>query len=99
MSEQHIFLVGPMGAGKTTIGRQLADFLLNRPFIDVDNEIEARTGADIQWIFDMEGEEGFRDRETKVSPGHLIDTSTPPVSYCHGRRYYSASVKTASRIQ
>jgi shikimate kinase len=65
MSEQHIFLVGPMGAGKSTIGRQLATFL-NRPFFDIDNEIEARTGADIQWIFDMEGEEGFRCRETRV---------------------------------
>lgn len=73
MSEQHIFLVGPMGAGKTTIGRQLADFLC-RPFVDVDNEIEARTGADIQWIFDMEGEEGFRNRESKVLKG-LIETS------------------------
>ncbi|MGX4676111.1 shikimate kinase AroK [SAR92 clade bacterium H246] len=65
MSEQHIFLVGPMGAGKSTIGRQLASFL-NRPFFDIDNEIESRTGADIQWIFDMEGEAGFRARETKV---------------------------------
>ena len=65
MSEQHIFLVGPMGAGKSTIGKHLAAFL-NRPFFDIDNEIESRTGADIQWIFDMEGEEGFRARETKV---------------------------------
>ena len=65
MSEQHIFLVGAMGAGKSTIGRHLAAFL-NRPFFDIDNEIEARTGADIQWIFDMEGEEGFRARETKA---------------------------------
>ncbi|MGB1808316.1 MAG: shikimate kinase, partial [Porticoccaceae bacterium] len=54
MSEQHIFLVGPMGAGKSTIGKHLAAFL-NRPFFDIDNEIVARTGADIQWIFDMEG--------------------------------------------
>ena len=54
-----------MGAGKSTIGKHLAD-LLNRPFIDVDSEIEARAGADIQWIFDMEGEQGFRDRECKV---------------------------------
>ena len=65
MTPQYIFLVGPMGAGKSTIGRHLAAFL-NRPFFDIDNEIEMRTGADIQWIFDMEGEEGFRDRETKV---------------------------------
>ncbi len=65
MSEQHIFLVGPMGVGKTTVGRQLAD-LLHRPFIDVDAEIESRCGADIPWIFDMEGEQGFRERESKV---------------------------------
>lgn len=65
MSEQHIFLVGPMGAGKTTIGRQLAK-LLERPFFDIDAEIEARCGADIQWIFDREGEQGFRQRESRV---------------------------------
>jgi shikimate kinase len=65
MTKRHIFLVGPMGAGKTTVGRQLAS-LLGRTFIDVDAEIESRCGADIQWIFDMEGEEGFRARETKV---------------------------------
>ncbi|MFX4682055.1 shikimate kinase, partial [Acinetobacter baumannii] len=51
----NIFLVGPMGAGKTTIGRQLAD-LLRWEFVDSDHEIEARTGADIPWIFDIEGE-------------------------------------------
>ena len=73
MSEAHIFLIGPMGAGKSTIGRQLADFLC-RPFIDMDNEIETMAGADIQWIFDMEGEEGFRNRESKVLEG-LIETS------------------------
>ena len=65
MTPQHIFLVGPMGAGKSTIGKYLAD-LLDLPFIDVDTEIESRAGADIQWIFDMEGEQGFRERESKV---------------------------------
>jgi shikimate kinase len=65
MTPPHIFLVGPMGAGKSTIGRHLAD-LLDLPFVDVDSEIESRAGADIQWIFDMEGEQGFRDRESKV---------------------------------
>ena len=54
-----------MGAGKTTIGRQLAK-LLERPFFDIDAEIEARCGADIQWIFDREGEQGFRQRESRV---------------------------------
>ena len=60
-----IFLVGPMGAGKTTIGRYLAS-ALQLPFIDTDHEIEQRSGADIPWIFDVEGEQGFRDREHKV---------------------------------
>jgi len=59
---QSIFLVGPMGVGKTTVGRQLAK-LLGYEFIDSDHEIESRTGAKISWIFDMEGEEGFRQRE------------------------------------
>lgn len=60
-----VFLVGPMGAGKTTIGKYLADHLKLR-FADTDTEIEARTGADIPWIFDVEGEAGFRDREQQV---------------------------------
>ena len=75
MTPQHIFLIGPMGAGKTTIGRHLAD-LLGLSFIDVDAEIESRAGADIQWIFDMEGEQGFRDRETKVL--NDLVSGTPP---------------------
>ena len=60
-----IFLVGPMGAGKTTIGKYLAQHLRLR-FADTDAEIEARTGADIPWIFDVEGEAGFRVREQHV---------------------------------
>lgn len=60
-----VFLVGPMGAGKTTIGRHLAAEL-DLPFIDTDEQIEQRTGADIPWIFDVEGEDGFRQRESKV---------------------------------
>lgn len=54
-----------MGAGKTTVGRYLAE-LLNRQFIDSDHEIEARTGASIPWIFEKEGELGFRQREKAV---------------------------------
>ena len=60
-----IFLVGPMGAGKTTIGKYLAQHL-KLQFADTDSEIEVRTGADIPWIFDVEGEAGFRDREQLV---------------------------------
>ena len=61
----NIYLVGPMGAGKTTVGRHLAE-LLGRDFIDSDHEIERKTGATIPWIFEKEGEMGFRLRETNV---------------------------------
>ncbi|MDX1706047.1 shikimate kinase AroK [Pseudidiomarina sp.] len=63
--KRNIFLVGPMGAGKSTIGRQLAR-QLHLEFFDSDAEIERRTGADIAWVFELEGEEGFRAREEKV---------------------------------
>jgi 3-dehydroquinate synthase len=62
---QNIFLVGLMGAGKTTVGRILAR-KLNKRFIDSDHEIEARTGASIPVIFEFEGETGFRQRESDV---------------------------------
>ncbi len=62
---QNLFLVGLMGAGKTTIGRILARKLGKR-FIDSDHEIEARTGASIPWIFEIEGESSFRRREADV---------------------------------
>lgn len=65
MVSGNIFLVGPMGSGKSTIGRQLAK-ALKRPFFDSDKEIEKRTGVTISWIFEMEGEEGFRAREKQV---------------------------------
>ena len=65
MRSRNIFLVGMPGVGKSTIGKQLADQLKLR-FIDSDHEIESRCGADISWIFDIEGEEGFRERERKV---------------------------------
>ncbi len=60
-----VVLVGPMGAGKTTIGKLLATEL-SYQFVDSDKEIERRSGADIPWIFDVEGEEGFRNREVAV---------------------------------
>ncbi|MCT7653814.1 shikimate kinase AroK [Oceanimonas sp. NS1] len=63
--KRNIFLVGPMGAGKSTIGKYLAQ-QLHMEFYDSDQEIERRTGADISWVFDVEGEEGFRQREEKV---------------------------------
>ena len=58
----NLILVGPMGAGKSTIGRLLAKEV-RYLFKDSDKEIEQRTGADIPWIFDVEGEQGFRERE------------------------------------
>ena len=61
----NIFLIGPMGAGKSTIGKSLAREL-KLEFFDADLEIEKRSGADIGWIFDVEGEDGFRVRESKV---------------------------------
>ena len=64
-AKNSIFLVGMPGAGKTTVGRQLAR-RMHRSFIDADHEIEARTGVRIPLIFDIEGEQGFRDRESKV---------------------------------
>jgi Shikimate kinase len=60
-----IFLVGMMGAGKTTIGRALAR-AVDREFLDLDHEIEARCGVRVAHIFDVEGEEGFRKRERMV---------------------------------
>ncbi|MGB5201023.1 MAG: shikimate kinase AroK [Sedimenticolaceae bacterium] len=60
-----IFLIGPMGAGKTTIGKQLAQ-ALGMGFNDTDLEIQRRTGVDIPTIFEYEGEEGFRQREQQV---------------------------------
>ena len=59
----NLFLIGPMGAGKTTVGRQIAE-LFRMPFVDLDHEIEARTGAPVNLIFDLEGERGFRRRES-----------------------------------
>ena len=65
LKHNNIFLIGPMGVGKTTIGRQLAREL-DKNFYDSDHEIEARTGADIPLIFDLEGEQGFRKREQET---------------------------------
>jgi len=61
----NIYLVGPMGAGKSTIGLLLSKEL-NSPFHDIDKVIEERAGANIPWIFDIEGEQGFRLREEQT---------------------------------
>src|ERR1700749_2914941 len=64
-TQRNLILVGLMGAGKTTIGRLLAKHF-ERSFIDSDHEIEARTGVRIPVIFELEGEAGFRARESQV---------------------------------
>ena len=61
----NVFLIGPMGSGKTAVGKHLAR-LLRAPFRDSDAEIESRTGVDISYIFSREGEAGFRQREREV---------------------------------
>ncbi len=87
----NIFLIGPMGAGKSTIGRLLAAEL-RLPFIDSDREIEERCGADIPWIFDMEGEQGFRDRESAMleelakSRGQVLATGGGAIERPENRR-------------
>lgn len=63
--QSNIYLVGPMGSGKTTIGQRLAK-LLGLEFYDSDRQLEAQTGASVNLIFDVEGESGFRIRETQM---------------------------------
>ena len=99
MIKTHIFLVGPMGAGKSSVGKSLAK-TLNRPFFDVDSEIEKRSGADIQWIFDVDGEQGFRDREAKTlteivteSEGAIIATGGGLILRKKNRKLLSTSGK------
>ena len=84
-----------MGAGKSTIGRQLAQ-QLNMDFVDSDAVIEERAGADISWIFDLEGEEGFRKREERIIneltqlQGVVLSTGGGAVMSKENRNYLSA---------
>lgn len=93
--KRNIFLIGPMGAGKSTIGRQLAQ-MLNMDFLDSDAVIEERAGADIDWIFDLEGEAGFRKREEKIineltqSQGLVLSTGGGTVVSKDNRNVLSA---------
>ncbi|MGJ8515985.1 shikimate kinase AroK [Carnimonas bestiolae] len=86
----NIFLVGPMGTGKSTIGRLLAAEL-GRPFVDSDHEIEQRCGCNIPWIFDLEGESGFRQREAAVideltgQPGIVLATGGGAITHPRSR--------------
>jgi len=65
LGRRNVYLIGPMGSGKTAVGRRLAA-LLGREFFDSDAEIEKRTGVDIRYIFEKEGETRFREREREV---------------------------------
>lgn len=65
LGKRNVFLIGPMGSGKTAVGKYLAR-LLRAPFYDSDEEIERRTGVDIPYIFEKEGEAGFREREREA---------------------------------
>ncbi|MBL8201138.1 MAG: shikimate kinase AroK [Chromatiales bacterium] len=111
MSTGSIFLIGPMGSGKSAVGRRLAGEL-GREFIDSDDAIEERSGVDIPFIFEREGEAGFRQRETKVideltqMPGIVLATgggsAQDPVSRRHLRErgfvvYLHASVEQQLR--
>lgn len=89
--QQNIFLIGPMGSGKTSIGRQLAK-LLGLEFFDCDHELEKLTGASVNLIFDIEGEAGFRQRESRLletlsaRKGVLISTGGGVVCCGENRR-------------
>jgi len=65
LGQRNVYLIGPMGSGKTAVGRRLAT-LLGKQFFDSDAEIEKRTGVDIRFIFEKEGEARFRERECEV---------------------------------
>ena len=65
LGQRNVYLIGPMGSGKTAVGRRLA-VLLGKEFFDSDAEIEKRTGVDIRYIFEREGEPKFRAREREV---------------------------------
>ena len=90
-----VFLIGPMGSGKTTVGRQLARGLGYR-FLDSDAEIEARTGVDIAFIFEKEGEAGFRQREREAIdqltqlPGIVLGTGGGAVLCAENRERLAA---------
>lgn len=92
----NVYLVGPMGSGKTTLGRRTAK-LLGLRFIDCDQEIEDRTGVSVSLIFEIEGESGFRERESALLrelsevPGLLVATGGGAVLREENRRLMRAS--------
>ena len=91
----NIYIVGPMGSGKSTVGKIVARSLF-LDFLDSDDEIEKTTGASIDWIFDLEGEDGFRKRETaeleKIVQlnSHVVATGGGIILSHHNRNLLSA---------
>jgi len=94
----NVVLVGLMGAGKSTVGRELASYL-GFSFIDTDDELERRMGVTIPVIFDVEGEDGFRLRETKViadmpdQKNSVISTGGGVVLKSENREYLKSAGK------
>jgi shikimate kinase len=92
LDSSSVFLIGPMGSGKTAVGRHLAR-ALGLPFHDSDSEIERRTGVDIPFIFEKEGEAGFRQREREAIealtrlPGIVLATGGGAVLLPENRRH------------
>jgi shikimate kinase len=95
-SKPNIALVGPMGSGKSSIGRALAA-RLNRPFVDLDRLIEDHAGASISLIFEMEGEPGFRRREREMLAERLAGSGA--VIACGGGIVLDADNRAALRAQ
>ena len=94
LGKRNVFLVGPMGSGKSAVGKLLAR-LLNAPFYDSDAEVERRTGVDITFIFEKEGEARFRQREreaidalTRMEPV-VLATGGGAVLLAENRQYLS----------
>ncbi|MCA1778041.1 MAG: shikimate kinase, partial [Xanthomonadaceae bacterium] len=93
---RNIFLIGPMGSGKTSLGRRIAS-RLGLDFIDVDEQIERRCGVEVRLIFEIEGEAGFRERESTMlaeiarRDGQLIATGGGSVLDARNREVIGAS--------
>ena len=95
-SDRNVYLIGPMGSGKTSLGQRAAR-ILGLEFVDCDHELEAQTGASVNLIFDIEGEEGFRERESRLLEqiaarrGALVATGGGVVLRNRNRRLLSES--------
>ena len=91
----NIILIGPMGAGKSSVGKRLAK-QLNRKFYDCDKVLEDRTGVAITTIFELEGEQGFRQRETKILQ-ELVEIDNAVIATGGGAVLFSGNIALLSR--